>query len=128
MGMAEAAPPRTDLDEEEGSIGGGVAIDVDPSCELMEATRRTASTMPTMVPRCRGDPIGLGPQVVLKAREETIRVRDRGKGALWSPEGSDKVPEMKADRTFQYLLIKYMKGWIGWNYNEGDINFVLSTI
>lgn len=69
------APPRTDLDEEEGSVGGGVAIDVDPSQDNgshEEDGQHNAHDGAQV----HGGPRRLGGQVVLKACEETIRSGD----------------------------------------------------
>ena len=91
------APPCTDLDEEEGSIGGGVTIDVDPGQDDGSHKQDGQHNAHDGAQVHRG-PRRLGGQVVLKACGETIRSGDQGsrcRGVL----GSDKVPEMKADRT-----------------------------
>lgn len=76
-----------------------MAIDVDPSQDDGSHQEDGQHNAHDGAQVQRG-PRRLGGQVVLKACEETIRSGDRGRGHC-GVLGSDKVPEMKADRTFR---------------------------
>lgn len=91
----------TDLEEEECSVGGGVAIDVNARQDdgRHKEDRQHDAHDGAQV---HGGALCLGGQVVLKACGELSEsgcwgIREVGP---WSP-GSDKAPEMKANRTFR---------------------------